>query len=59
MSSPEIHAPSLEAFENKSHHIRFACQRMFQHVSSTGIMVLCPILTLMQSKYLKTQNMKL
>jgi hypothetical protein len=29
MHSTRIHAPSLEAFEDKSHNIRFACQRMF------------------------------
>ena len=29
MHSTGIHALSLEAFEDKSHNIRFACQRMF------------------------------
>jgi hypothetical protein len=38
-----IHAPSLDASENKSHYIIFACQIMFQHVSSTGTMALCLI----------------
>jgi len=46
MSLAVMHAPNLEASKNKSNHIRFVSQRMFQHVestSSTGI--LCPTLT--------------
>jgi hypothetical protein len=40
-----MHAPNLEASENKSHHIRFVSQRMFQHVESTSAGILCPTLT--------------
>jgi hypothetical protein len=43
MSSYIIHASSLEASENKSHHIRFECLRTFQHVGSIGAMSLCTI----------------
>jgi 5,10-methenyltetrahydromethanopterin hydrogenase len=58
MSSAGIHAPSLEASENKSRHIKFTCQRMLLHVSSTSAVALCLISTLMQSVSLKNQNMK-
>ena len=40
MSSSIIHVSSLEASENKSHHIRFACLRTFQHVGNIGAMSL-------------------
>ena len=43
MSLAVMHAPNLEASENKSNHIRFVSQKMFQHVESTWI--LCPTLT--------------
>jgi hypothetical protein len=45
MSLAVMHAPNLEASENKSHHIRFVSQRMFQHVESTSAGILCPTLT--------------
>jgi len=35
MSSTRIHAPSLEAYENKSNRNRVACSRTFQHIGST------------------------
>ena len=58
MYSVEIHQPSLEVFKNKSHHVKFVCQRIFQHVSNTSATILCPISILMQLVFLKTQNMK-
>jgi hypothetical protein len=45
MSLAVMHAPNLEASENKSNHIRFVSQRMFQHVESTSTGILCPTLT--------------
>jgi len=40
MSLARIHAPSLEASKNKSHDIRFACSKTFQHVGNTCAMSL-------------------
>jgi hypothetical protein len=43
MLSTEIDVPNLEAFKNKPHCIRFANHKIFQHVSSTSVAILCSI----------------
>jgi hypothetical protein len=45
MSLTVMHAPNLEVSKNKSNHIRFVSQRMFQRVESTSTWILCPTLT--------------
>jgi len=45
MSLVVMHAPNLEASENKSHHIRFVSQKMFQPVESTSARISCLTLT--------------